>query len=73
MRVGKFRYTLQWTGIIFDPEGHLAIEREYRKHDISFKSSAEILPASMVVLTDSGVDIVLIAFSNGHIEEVLLA
>lgn len=68
---GKYKYTLQWNAIILDPEGHLTIGREYQKHNLSFKSSAE-LSLSMVTLREHDMDIALIAFSDGHIERVQL-
>jgi hypothetical protein len=71
MGFGKHIYTLHWTGILVNPTGHLTTGTEYKKHEFSVRSSAE-LPLSMVTLRDNEVDIALVAFADGQIERAIL-
>ena len=68
---GKYKYVLLWTGIFRDPTAHLTTGGEYQKYEFGFRSSAE-LPLSMVTFKEHDTDIVLVAFSEGHIERVNL-
>ena len=71
---GHHKYTLQWTRIVHEREGKLAIESHYEKHPFGFKGTAERWQASLVIFDnpDSTGSVALIAFSNGFIEQVRL-
>ena len=71
---GHHKYTLQWTRIVSDSEGELAIESHYEKHHFGFKGTADRWQASLITFEnpDSGGSVALVAFSNGFIEQVRL-
>jgi hypothetical protein len=70
---GHHKYTLQWTRIVLEREGLLAIESHYQKHHFGFKGTADRWRASLVIFNpDNTCSVALVAFSNGSVEQVRL-
>jgi hypothetical protein len=71
---GHHKYTLQWTRMVLEREGTLAIESHYEKHQFGFKGTPQRWQASLVIFNspDSTGSVALIAFSNGFVEQVRL-
>lgn len=71
---GHHKYTLQWTTIVSERQGKLAIASHYEMHHFGFKGTTERWQASLVIFNnpDRTGSLALIAFSNGFIEQVQL-